>query len=234
MNPQRRVPCLRRAGVRSWPSSSCCCCCSPRCDLPRRVPTTSVLSSASLSAASSWRASASSCSSSDGRQDARRLALLLLLALDRLGRIFVAGAKELTFGVDDLVQLLARVEEMLERDRSFRGGDDVDVLLLGATVDKKSVSKRGEREERERRASPDPVGELLGIRHCRREQNDVDVVGKHDDDLLPHDTTLEVIDVVHLVEDDPLDVAYEIGSLRKKRDSGSDLSKSLCKMLHTL
>jgi hypothetical protein len=101
---------------------------------------------------------------------------------------------------------------VLEGDRSFRSGDDVDVLLLGATVDESSISKIKD-AKREREASPDPVGEFLGIRHRRREKDDVDVVGKHDDDLFPYNTALQVVDVVYFVEDDPLDVSNKIGSL---------------------
>lgn len=60
------------------------------------------------------------------------------------------------------------------------------------------------------------VTKLKGIGHCGREQNDIDVRGQHNDHFLPHYTPLEVVDVVHLVEDDPLYVANEIGALRRR------------------
>lgn len=37
---------------------------------------------------------------------------------------------------------------------------------------------------------PDPVRKLFGIRHGGREKNNVDMVRKHDDNLLPDYTSL--------------------------------------------
>jgi hypothetical protein len=41
------------------------------------------------------------------------------------------GTEELALRIDNLVQLLARVEEMLQRYRSLRCRDDVNVFALG-------------------------------------------------------------------------------------------------------
>lgn len=134
VDPQRRVARLHRPSVRSRSTSPRSSSRTPRRDLPGRVPATTVLSSATLSASSPRRASAS-CGTSPARgKDSRCLALLLLFAFDRLGRLFVARTEELALGVDNLVQLFARVEEVLERDGTLRRRYDVDVLFLGAAV----------------------------------------------------------------------------------------------------
>ena len=41
-------------------------------------------------------------------------------------------------------------------------------------------------------SSPNPVCELLRIRNSRRQQDDVHMLGQHDDNLFPHHTTLNV------------------------------------------
>ncbi|TNN59730.1 hypothetical protein EYF80_030101 [Liparis tanakae] len=37
---------------------------------------------------------------------------------------------------------------------------------------------------------PDPLAELHGVRHGGAEENDADVIGKHDQNLFPHDPPL--------------------------------------------
>lgn len=93
--------------------------------------------------------------------------------------------------------------------------------------------------ERLRVCLPNPACKLARVWDSRREKDDVDVIGKEDDDLFPDDaslqggkgvrsnrssrcegggarsTDLSVIDVVYLVEDDELDVADEVGALVK-------------------
>ena len=46
----------------------------------------------------------------------------------------------------------------------------------------------------------DPVGELDGVAHRRREAHQLHVVREVDDDLLPHGAPIRVLQVVHLVE----------------------------------
>src|SRR5699024_12090895 len=45
----------------------------------------------------------------------------------------------------------------------------------------------------------EPVAELLGVGHCRRQGDQVHVLGQVQDDLLPHRPTEPVGEVVHLV-----------------------------------
>lgn len=73
---------------------------------------------------------ASSCAL-HGRK-AGRLPLLVLLAAQRLTSSLVPVSEKLALRVDNLVQVLAGPEEVLERDGTHGRGDDVDVLLLGA------------------------------------------------------------------------------------------------------
>lgn len=67
--------------------------------------------------------------------------------------------------------------------------------------------------EKAKRGSPDPVCKLFRVWHGRREENDADVLWQHDDDFFPHDAALKIVDVVHFVENDPLDVSNQIRSL---------------------
>lgn len=39
---------------------------------------------------------------------------------------------------------------------------------------------------------PNPVGKLSRVGHRSRKQNDADMFRQHNDDLLPHDTSLDV------------------------------------------
>jgi len=78
---------------------------------------------------------------------------------------------------------------------------------------------------------PDPVCELLRVRYGRREQDDVDMIGEHNDHFLPHDaslgdknyqplsslkkaiaTYLGIIDVMHFIKNNKLDISDEIRS----------------------
>lgn len=125
------------------------------------------------------------------------LALLVLLAAESLAGRLVAGtsaddctgislpvAEELALGIDNLVKLLASPEKVLEGNRTHGGGNDVNVLLLGTT---EQVSGGNHR-----RHLPDPVGKLPRVGNGSRKEDDVDVLGQHDDDLFPNDATLRV------------------------------------------
>lgn len=85
---------------------------------------------------------------------------------------------------------------------------------------------------------PDPLTELQSVWHCGAEENDTDVIGKHNQNLLPHNPSLRkantrgksinlenqleknesvgalldlsVVDVVNLVEDHPLQVPDDL------------------------
>mmetsp|Transcript_40497 Transcript_40497/g.95118 ORF Transcript_40497/g.95118 Transcript_40497/m.95118 type:complete len:400 (-) Transcript_40497:590-1789(-) len=118
------------------------------------------------------------------------LGRLLGQSLQGLGGLGVSCGLELTPALQDLVQLGSCPEEVAQRDGTVVGPDDVDRLSFGPA---------------------DPVGELHGVGRGRREEDHVDVVGQHDDDLLPDHPTLGIVDVVHLVEDDPLDVPDQVG-----------------------
>ena len=55
--------------------------------------------------------------------------------------------------------------------------------------------------------------DLEGVGHCGGEHDHGDVAREHDDDLLPHHAALLVVEVVHLVKDDPLHVADQVRAL---------------------
>jgi len=55
--------------------------------------------------------------------------------------------------------------------------------------------------------SSDPICELHVVRYGGTEHDYTDVLWQHDDGLLPDDSSLFVVDVMHLVEDYPLDVS---------------------------
>lgn len=61
--------------------------------------------------------------------------------------------------------------------------------------------------------APNPAGKLLGVGDSRRQEDDVDMVRQQDDNLLPDNTPLGIVDIVNLVEDDKLNVADEICAL---------------------
>lgn len=58
-----------------------------------------------------------------------------------------------------------------------------------------------------------PIGELHVVGDGRTEHNDTDVFWEHDEGFLPDHSSLLVVDVVHLVEYHPLDVADHVGTL---------------------
>jgi hypothetical protein len=66
---------------------------------------------------------------------------------------------------------------LLQRDRPVFGHDHVGVAAYGLQ----------------------PIAELLGVRHGRREGHETDLLWEVDDDLLPHGTAESVGEVVHLV-----------------------------------
>ena len=81
---------------------------------------------------------------------------------------------------------------------------------------------------------PDPVRKLLRVRDGGREQDDVNMIRQHDNDFFPDDTALckfgcenpphkasvstrtahlRVVDIMHFVEDDELDIPYQVRAL---------------------
>ena len=95
--------------------------------------------------------------------------------------------------LSDLVKVFlliaSEVDAVFERHRSLLRSRDEDFLSL---------------------RSSNPISKLENVWNRSRQQNQTNVRGKHDDDLFPHDTSLGVIYVVHLVKDDPFDVTYQI------------------------
>lgn len=98
---------------------------------------------------------------------------------------------------------------------------------------------------------PDPLTELQSVWHCGAEENDTDVIGKHNQNLLPHNPSLRkantrgksinlenqleknesvgalpdlsVVDVVNLIEDHPLQVPDDLWTVVKHRpERGED------------
>ena len=113
--------------------------------------------------------------------------------------------------IDDLIELIAltSVNEVFQGSRSLVGRYDVDGLLFGATH---------------------PVRELERVRNGRRQQDQVHVSGKHDDDFFPHDSSLEIVDVVDLVEYDPFDVANKIRSFVQHRSQDFRSDDKTCRL----
>ena len=74
---------------------------------------------------------------------------------------------------------------MLQRHRPFKGVLDVHFFPLGAA---------------------DPLSELFVVRYGGREHDDGDGVGQFDNDFFPDVTAFRVINIVHLVKDDPLHI----------------------------
>ena len=105
----------------------------------------------------------------------------------------LVSEREERFPFPDFVKVLVlvppKVQDVLERDGALGRPRHEHLLALGA---------------------PDPVRELPHVRHGRAEQDEADVLGKHDDHLLPHHPALGVVDVVYLVEHHPLHVPDEI------------------------
>lgn len=54
--------------------------------------------------------------------------------------------------------------------------------------------------------SADPLGKLKIVGHRSGEHYNADVVRQFDDNFLPDGASLLIVDVVNLVEDDPLDI----------------------------
>mmetsp|Transcript_16843 Transcript_16843/g.64133 ORF Transcript_16843/g.64133 Transcript_16843/m.64133 type:complete len:565 (-) Transcript_16843:922-2616(-) len=69
---------------------------------------------------------------------------------------------------------------------------------------------RGDHVDRSPLRPADPFAELDRVRRRRREEDHAHVGREHDDHFFPDDASLAVVDVVHLVEDDPLQVAHKI------------------------
>ena len=52
-----------------------------------------------------------------------------------------------------------------------------------------------------------PIRKVHVVGNSRTEHDESDVLWQHDDGFLPDNASLLIVDVVHLVEDDPLDVS---------------------------
>ena len=64
---------------------------------------------------------------------------------------------------------------------------------------------------------PDPLRELNGIGRGGTEKDQPNVLRKHDDHFLPHHPPLGIVDVMNLVENDPLNVPDHVGAAVQHR-----------------
>ncbi len=58
--------------------------------------------------------------------------------------------------------------------------------------------------------SADPLRKLSGVGRGGGQEHHTHVLRQHDDNLLPHNAPFSVVHIVHLVEDDPLDVSDDV------------------------
>ena len=54
---------------------------------------------------------------------------------------------------------------------------------------------------------PHPVRKVHIVGHCRTQHDQSNMLRQHNNRLLPHHPSLGIVDVVHLIENDPFDVA---------------------------
>ena len=95
-------------------------------------------------------------------------------------------AQKATIGIDNFMQLLARVQKVLERDRPLWRRNHIYITAPRTAY---------------------PIGEFLRVRHSSGQQHRVDMSGEKNDDFLPNDTTLLVIHIVHFIKDDEFHIA---------------------------
>jgi hypothetical protein len=174
------------------------------------------------------RRSSSPTSAGEGRK-ASSLALLVLLPPQGVASALVAirqlppelsdspRAKELALGVDDLVQFLAGPEEVFERDGAHRSGDDVDVLLLRPPTQlaKVILSLRAYPTQSANSLVLGTVAERRMMLTCSGNMmmTSSQTTPRWCQLQLYSRAYFSVVDVVHLVEDDELNVADQVGSL---------------------
>ena len=60
--------------------------------------------------------------------------------------------------------------------------------------------------------SADPIRELDGVGRGSTEKHHPNVVGKHDDNFFPYYTSLGVVNVMHLIKDNPLDIPDKVSA----------------------
>lgn len=102
----------------------------PTAATPRWRRTTALTASRRRpSSATALRRCCTSAQSLD-RRKARGFSFLVLFPAQSLSCLLVARAEEVAPGVDNLVQISACVQEVLEWDWSLGSGYDVDVFLL--------------------------------------------------------------------------------------------------------
>lgn len=104
---------------------------------------------------------------------------------DLLRQLVELLLEEPAIGLLNDMELVEDVERVLQGHGPVEGLHDIDYPVLGPA---------------------DPVGEVHVVGHGGTQHDDADVLGQHDDGLLPDHASLLVVDVVHLVEDHPLDV----------------------------
>ena len=91
-----------------------------------------------------------------------------------------------------LIFRLARrssVKIMLERNGTLQRTDNVHLPAFG---------------------SSNPSGKLDRVRDSSTKHNNVDVGRQQDENFLPDDSALAVVDIMHLIEDDPFQIANDI------------------------
>jgi uncharacterized protein YcgI (DUF1989 family) len=78
-------------------------------------------------------------------------------------------------------------------------------------------------------SAPHPIGKLFGIGHGCRQENNADMIWKHNNDFFPYHSTLlfefnqnftsytvthfSVVNIMNLIENDKFDVSNQISSL---------------------
>ena len=93
--------------------------------------------------------------------------------------------QEVATCIYDLVHVAASVEKVFKGNWTLGGRDNVDILLLGPSVEFFRRLSDGEEDD-----SPNPVGKFFRIWDSRRQENNVDVVRKHYYNFLPNNAPL--------------------------------------------
>jgi len=60
--------------------------------------------------------------------------------------------------------------------------------------------------------SSHPVGEVHIVRYSSTEHDQANMLRKHNNGLLPYNSSLSIVYVMNLIEDDPLDISYHFST----------------------